>query len=184
MVEEGDRAPDFTLPGIADDTTTTLTLRDVTERDRALLLLFFPFDFSPVCTNELCAIGDARWFTIEPALDVWAVSGDSVYAHRAFADEYGFDFPLLSDSSGQVADAYGVCYDEWEDQERVPKRAVFLVGSDRTVRYTWQTDNAYFKPDFLPISEAVDELAANHDDVDPDDVDLTVEYGDGPGQVQ
>lgn len=183
MVRVGDEAPDFTLPGHHDDAIETFGLSDATERGRCVLILFYPFDFSPVCTNELCAIRDAEWFELTPDLDVWGVSGDSTYSHRAFADEYGLNFPLLSDSHGRVADAYGVCYDEWEGHECVPKRAVFLVDTDRTVRYSWYTDDALEKPDFFPVKEALDNVTED-DEFGPSDVDLSVEYDREPGEVE
>lgn len=183
MVEQGDVAPDFTLPGVANDTVETFNLGERTDDGQSALLLFFPFDFSPVCTNELCAIRDAEWFELTPDLDVWAISGDSAYAHRAFANEFGLNFPLLSDSHGTVADAYDVCYDEWEGHEHVPKRAVFLIDSERTVQYTWETDDAFETPDFVPVKAALDELAADRDDFNPAEIDLSVDYDEEPGQI-
>jgi peroxiredoxin len=173
MVQKGDTAVDFTLPGHVNGTDKSFSLSDATDQDHCVLLLFYPFDFSPVCTNELCAIRDAEWFELTPDLDVWAISGDSTYAHREFADEYGLNFPLLSDSHGRIADEYDVCYEEWENHEYVPKRAVFLIDSDRKVRYAWHTENALEKPDFFPVKEALDNLT---EDDDTDDFDLSVEY--------
>jgi peroxiredoxin len=183
MINEGESASDFTLPGVADDSIEKFTLRSRLDQGQAVLLLFYPFDFSPVCTNELCAIRDAEWFQVTPALNVWAISGDSAYAHRAFADAYDLTFPLLSDSHGRVADAYDLCYDELKGHERVPKRAVVLIDADRTVRYVWQTDDAFEKPDFFPVKAAIDELAADRDGFGPDGIDLSVEYDEGPGQI-
>jgi peroxiredoxin len=120
---------------------------------------------------------------LTPGLEVWAISGDSVYAHAAFAKEFDLNFPLLSDSHGEVAAAYDVCYDELEGHARVPQRAVVLVDTDCTVRYAWQTDDAFEKPDFFPVKAALDELAAERDDFGADDVALAVEYDDGPGQM-
>lgn len=168
MIQEGDTAPDFTLSGFANDTIQTFRLGKRTDDDQAVLLLFFPFDFSPVCTNELCAIRDAEWFQLTPDLGIWAISGDSAYAHRAFADKYDLTFPLLSDSHGTVAEAYDVCYEEWEGHEHVPKRAVFLIDADKTVRYAWQTDDAFEKPDFFPVKEALDELEEERDGFGPE----------------
>jgi peroxiredoxin len=184
MVEEGDTAPTFTLPGVVGETADTYQLRVATDDGHAVLLLLFPFDFSPVCTNELCAIRDAEWFQFTPELDVWGISGDSVYAHQAFADEFGLNFPLLSDSHGRVAEAYDVCYEEWENHEAVPQRAVFLVDSDQTIRYAWETEDAFMKPDFFPVKEALDELAAERENFASDEIDFAVEYDNGPGQVE
>ncbi|WP_256403843.1 redoxin domain-containing protein [Halorubrum salinum] len=183
MVTKGDSAPTFTLPGVVDDTVETFSLADATDQDRAVLLLFYPFDFSPVCTNELCAIRDAEWFEFTPQLDVWAASGDSTYSHQAFGAEYGLNFPLLSDSDGSVAAAYDVCYDEWENHESVPQRAVFLIDSTQTVRYAWSTDDALEKPDFFPVKEALDRLATEQDAVDDTDIELAIEYEESLGQT-
>lgn len=176
MLTEGARAPDFELPGVQDGEVESFDLTDALADDRAVLLLFFPFDFSPVCTDELCAIRDARWFEFTAGLDVWGVSADSTYAHRAFKDEYDLNFPLLSDSQGTVASEFGVRYDEWEAHEGVPKRSVFLVSPDRTVEYAWATDHAYEKPDFVPVKGALDELAAIDESLVLEDVELDVNY--------
>lgn len=183
MLQKGDRAPNFTLPGVANDTIQTFSLGSRTDQDQAVLLLFFPFDFSPICTKELCTIRDAEWFQLTPDLDVWAISGDSAYAHQAFANEYDLQFPLLSDSHGTAADAYDVRYEEWEGHECVPQRAVILIDSDNTIQYMWQTDNALETPDFVPVKAALDELATARDDFDPADVELSVEYNEEPGQL-
>lgn len=183
MVENGDVAPEFALPGFNSGGIGTFELSAAADQDKGVLLVFYPFDFSPVCTNELCAIRDCEWFQFTPDLDVWAISGDSVYAHRAFAEEYDLPFPLLSDSHGRVASAYDVCYEEWEDHESVPKRAVIFVDAKQTVQYVWQTDDAYEKPDFSPVKAAIDGSAAEHIESDAADIEFSVEYEDGPGQI-
>jgi peroxiredoxin len=184
MVEEGAVAPAFTLPGITDGTVRTFCLTDALNQGQAVLLLFYPFDFSPVCTNELCAIRDAQWFELAHDLDVWAISGDSVYSHRAFADAYDLNFAMLSDSDGNVADAFDVRYDSWENHANVPQRAVVLIDADGTIRYVWKTDNAFEKPDFFPVKDALDALGDEGSGFGPDDLGLTVEYEGGPGEVQ
>ena len=183
MLEKGASAPPFTLPGCSDGEMTSFSLDETVARERAALLLFFPFDFSPVCTNELCAIRDAEWFQLTPELDVWAISGDSVYAHRVFAEEYGLNFPLLSDTAGRVAAAYDVCYEELKSHERVPQRAVFLIDSTRTIRYAWATDDAFEKPEFFPVKEALDTMEAERDGFGPEDLALVVEYDDEPEEI-
>jgi len=176
MRSEGATAPAFELPGVSDGTTETFSLEAALDEDRAVLLVFYPFDFSPVCVEELCAIQDAQWFEFTPALDIWAVSADSTYSHRAFADEYGLTFPLLSDADGSTAEAFGVRHDEAQGHPGVPQRAVFLVDDDRTIRYAWSTENVFEKPDFVPVKEAVDELATIDPALAPDDADLEVTY--------
>lgn len=178
MRSEGATAPAFELPGVADGTTETFDLTAALDEHRALLLLFYPFDFSPVCTTELCAIQDAQWFEFTPDLAVWGVSADSAYAHEAFADQYGLTFPLLSDFDGSTAAAFDVRQDEVHGHEHVPQRSVFLVDDDRTIRYAWAAEDAFEKPDFVPVKSAVDELAGIDPELAPDDASLAVTYDD------
>jgi peroxiredoxin len=180
MLSKGSRAPDFALPGVEDGQADTYSLGDAINHDQAVLLLFYPFDFSPVCTNELCAIRDAEWFQFTPGLEVWGVSGDSTHAHEAFVDEYGLNFPLLSDYHATTAAAYDVRYDQFEGHEGVPKRAVYLIDPGQTIRYAWATDDAYEKPDFVPVKAALDELSAIDDGLVPDGVELEVNYEEDP----
>lgn len=172
MIAENETAPDFELPGVCRDEKTEYSLSGALSQGRALLLLFYPFDFSPVCTSQLCAMRDAEWFEFTPGIDVWGISGDSTYAHEAFIESYGLNFPLLSDYQSTAARKFDVCYDEWEGHEAVPKRAVAVVAPDRTVQYAWATDQAYEKPDYEPVKAAIDELSELDDSLVPEDIDL------------
>jgi len=167
MHSVGDRAPAFRLPGVTDSAASTFDLERTTGDGTAVVLLFYPFDFSPVCTSELCALRDGDFFELTEGVEAWAISGDSVYAHWAFSDQYGFSFPLLADSDGSVARAYDVCYDELEGHRNVPKRAVIVVDENRHVQYRWVTDEAYESPSFEPVLKAVRALPG----VDADDFD-------------
>lgn len=178
MRTEGATAPAFELPGVTNGTSETFDLTAALDDNRAVLLLFYPFDFSPVCTAELCAIQDAQWFEFTADLTVWGVSADSTYAHEAFADRYNLTFPLLSDFDGSAAAAFGIRRDEVRGHENVPRRAVFLVDDDRTIRYAWATDTVFEKPDFVPVKAAVNELAGIDPELAPNDASLAVEYDD------
>ncbi|QRY24184.2 redoxin domain-containing protein [Halobacterium sp. BOL4-2] len=155
---EGARAPAFELPGVSDGTQTRLGLTDALADNRAVVLFFYPFDFSPVCATELCAIQNARWFDCTPGLAVWGISPDSTYAHEAFADEYALTFPLLSDHAGAIADAFGVLQASAEDHDRVPERAVFLIDADRVIQYAWASSDLSESPDFGAVKAAIDDL--------------------------
>lgn len=158
MVEVGERAPDFTLPGTAGDQITKYRLADHTQRG-VVVLVFYPFDFSPVCTEELCEFRDAEWLTFTDDVDVFGVSSDSCYAHKRFIDEYDLNFPLLSDTMGTVTEAYGLAYDEWEHHAGVPKRALVTVDESRTVRYRWVTESAYENPSTEELEQTVRALS-------------------------
>lgn len=167
MLTKGDEAPDFTLPGYHSGETNDYSLGDVTEEDEAILLVFYPFDFNPVCTEELCSLDDADWFSLTEGVTAWGISGDGIFAHEAFADENGVTFPLLTDHDGSVARRYGVLpEDGLKGHGAAPHRSVFVVDSDRIVRYAWTSEDPSVLPDFSKVHEAVTDLG----EVDGSDV--------------
>lgn len=176
MIPEDATAPDFTLDGVIDGTRRSYSLSRELEAGNRVLLLFYPADFSPVSTRELCAIRDAEWLVESPGLLVWATSGDSTYAHRAFAAEFDLNFPLLTDSNGAVAERYDAVEDEWEGNHRVPKRSVFLVDADRRIRYAWQTDDPHLEPDPSPALVGYRKLLELGSAAVPADFDVSVDY--------
>lgn len=139
-MEVGDKAPRFTLPGTDGDEISNYSLDDYTDRGVAILL-FYPFDFSPVCTAELCAFRDAEFFTFTPDVDVLAISTDSVYAHREFINKHDLPFPLLSDNGGNVSAQYGLRFDEFEQHKAVSERALVAIDADQRIGYFWKADD-------------------------------------------
>lgn len=79
----------------------------------------------------------------------------AVFSQRAFAEELGVEFPLLSDWSGEVCAAYGVRYDEWKGHAGLAKRALFVVDRGLTIRFAWSHDHAEVIPDLQPVRSAV-----------------------------
>lgn len=154
MIGPQDTAPDFELPGTEGTMIDTYSLRDHTS-EGAVVLVFYPFDFSPVCTDVLCNFRDAEFLMFTENVDVFGISLDSCYAHQKFIQEYDLPFPLLSDSKGRVTEQYGLAYDEWEHHRGVPKRALVTVDASDTVRYLWQTDDAYDSPSLGELHQTV-----------------------------
>jgi mycoredoxin-dependent peroxiredoxin len=128
-LEVGDRAPDFTLK---DQNHQPVTLSSL-HRDRNVLIVFYPFAFSRVCTGELTNLQDN--FDAFNSADVTtvAISTDPVYALRAWAKQEGYQFTLLSDfwPHGEVAKAYGV----FDERAGRANRGTFLIDTDGTVRF-------------------------------------------------
>lgn len=145
MISIGETAPTFEIPGTDGNQIEPYRLSDYTE-DGAVVLVFYPFDFSPVCTEELCTLRDAEWLTVTENVDIFGISRDSCYAHKRFIQENTLPFPLLSDIQGVVISDYGVVYDELEHHREVPKRALITIDDTQTVRYTWTTESAYDAP--------------------------------------
>jgi peroxiredoxin len=160
MPQEGDVAPDFELSGVEAGEKQLYRLSDTIDDGNYVVLVFYPADFSPICTAEMCAIRDSSFFTFTDNVVVWGISGDSLYAHQAFADEYDLDFPLLADTDHSVASQYSSRYDEWEGQREITKRSVFLIGPNMQIKYVWRSEDAYVEPDLWPIKEALEAAMA------------------------
>ncbi len=111
-------------------------------RGRAVLLVFYPLAFTGVCAGELNLIQSELEQFQNDRIQVLAVSVDSPYTLRMFADTEGFKFPLLSDfwPHGAVAQAYGV----FNAEAGVAKRGTFLIDAEGIVR--WKVVNDLSKP--------------------------------------
>lgn len=155
MLEPGDEAPAFSLPGSDGGEVREHSLEEHLA-GATVVLTFYVFDFHPACTRHVCSLRDLNWFEVAPSVRPLAVSTDSAHSHRAFAAEHDLAFPLLSDSDGRVSEAYGVLEDEYAGHSRVPRRSAFVVDADRTVRYAWVADDQAEQPDWRAVKAAFD----------------------------
>jgi peroxiredoxin len=129
----GDRAPDFTL---RDQHGRRHSLESA-RAERAVLLVFYPFAFSGVCTGELHALREQAGRIAEAGGELLALSCDPMFALRVLSDRDRLDFPLLSDfwPHGEVAKAYGA----FDEEHGCPTRSSFLV--DRAGVLRWSVHN-------------------------------------------
>lgn len=134
VLSVGDLAPDFTLRDQFGQDVTLSSFRD----QKAVLLFFYPYAFSGVCTGEMAGIRDrlAEFLTFDT--EVLGISCDPTYALRNFADQDGLNFPLLSDfwPHGAVARAYDV----FDDRTGSAERSSFVIDKQGIVR--WSVHNA------------------------------------------
>lgn len=129
-VTEGSKAPDFTLKNQFGEDVTLSQI--VTERPT--LIVFYPFAFSGICTGELCTIRDTMPSFDDASVRVVGISCDPMFTQRAWAEDQGYDFSLLSDfwPHGEVAKAYGV----FDENAGFAIRGTFLVDAHMTVRWS------------------------------------------------
>ncbi|TSD98160.1 peroxiredoxin [Skermania sp. ID1734] len=127
-MKPGDRAPEFTLP---DHTGTQRSLDDLLA-DGAVVLFFYPAANTPVCTAEACHFRDLAAEFAEVGATRVGISVDPVQTLAGFADNKHFDYPLLSDKGGAVAEQFGVKRGLLGKVAPV-KRKTFVIDTDRTI---------------------------------------------------
>ena len=129
-LEIGNEAPDFTLKNQHGEDITLSSFRG----EKNVVLVFFPFAFSGICTGELCEIRDNLDDFVTDDAEVLAVSCDHMFSNRAFADRDGYIFSILSDfwPHGAVSQAYGT----FNDGAGAPNRGTFVVDREGILR--WQ----------------------------------------------
>lgn len=143
MIEVGQRAPDFEL---RDQHAQVHRLSSYIGA-KHIVLVFFPFAFTGVCTGELCAIRDELSSLQNSGTQVLAVSCDSMASLRVFAERERIDYPLLSDfwPHGAVAASYGV----FNSSIGAADRGTFVIDRAGIVQWTVRT----------PLGEARDVAA-------------------------
>jgi peroxiredoxin Q/BCP len=97
----GEPAPDFELPG----TEGTFKLSD--HRGQRVVLLFYPGDFTAVCTRQFCSYRDSADDVGGLDAVIVGISGQDLDSHAAFVAKHGLNIPLLADTDGAVAKLYG-----------------------------------------------------------------------------
>src|SRR5438876_9999045 len=129
-VEVGSQAPDFTLNDYNKQPVSLSSFRG----DKNVLLVFYPFAFSGICTGELCQVRDEIADYQNDKVQVIGVSVDTVFSLKAWAEQEGYQFPLLSDfwPHGAVAQQYGV----FNDNAGLATRGTFLIDKAGIVRFT------------------------------------------------
>lgn len=130
----GSSAPDFTL---VDQHGTNVSLSSF-KGQKNLVVLFYPFAFSGICTGELCALRDDLAAFQNDNVQLLAISCDPMFAQRAFAEREGYKFPVLSDfwPHGHVAKSYGV----FNDERGCAVRGTFVIDKQGILR--WQIVNS------------------------------------------
>ncbi|NUT99695.1 MAG: peroxiredoxin [Saccharothrix sp.] len=128
-VEVGSQAPDFTLNDYNKQPVTLSSFRG----ERNVLLVFYPFAFSGICTGELCQVRDELATYESENVQVVGVSVDTPFSLKAWAEQQGYTFPLLSDfwPHGAVASEYGV----FNEAAGLANRGTFLIDTEGVVRY-------------------------------------------------
>lgn len=126
MLKAGERAPEFTLP---DHTGTDRSLTELLSSG-AIILYFYPADFTPGCTRQACRIRDMNNEILRAGLRVVGVSPQSPASHAKFRDKHQLPFVLLSDEQKTVIKMFGLA----GPLGFGVRRATYLIDASRRVR--------------------------------------------------
>lgn len=154
MIDEGAVAPDFTLEGTRGDEIREFTLSEFAD-GRPTVLVFYIYDYSPVCTDQMCEVNDMEILTFNDDAAVLGISTDGPYSHQQFIADNDLTYPLLTDHEKRVYEMYGMI-DRTDEGVRKPKRGVVLVDGDRRVRYRWVADDNWDEWSVRPLREIND----------------------------
>jgi len=126
----GDEVPDFELP----DQTGTPRRLSTMLADGPVVLFFYPAAMTPGCTKEACHFRDLGAEFGAAGVQRVGISADDVAKQKQFSDKHGFDYPLLADTGGQVAEIFGVKRGKLGARLGAPvKRWTFAIGKDSKV---------------------------------------------------
>lgn len=154
MLQPGDKAPDFALRA-SDKSLVKLS----EQRGKNVVLLFYPFAFTSVCTKELCFMRDSLAQYNDLDAQILAISVDSPYTLAKWKLEEGFNFPLLSDFNKTASKKYGCLYKEFAmGLKGVSKRSAFVIDKQGVIRYAEVLENAGEIPNFDAINNVLTSL--------------------------
>jgi peroxiredoxin len=154
-VKVGDKAPDFTLYD------TDKKLRSLKEFfGKKTVLAFYPGAFTGVCTKEMCTLRDSLASLESLNAQIVAVSVDSPFANKGFAQHNRLTFPLLSDFNRVVSKTYCGLFENFAGLTGyvVPNRSIFVLDSHGTVKYVWISNNPSQEPNYDEIKKSVSSL--------------------------
>jgi peroxiredoxin len=153
MIEPGAPAPDFAL---RDQDGKEVRLVDF--RGRRVVLVFYPADFSPVCTDQLGVYQEVLPELERRGVTLLGISVDGAFCHQAFREHLGITIPLLADfhPKGEVAKAYGV----WAESHGVASRVLVMVGPDGVVEWSYRAPSPLEVPGANLIFDALDQQRA------------------------
>ena len=151
MLATGTTAPDFTLPN---GPGTEVALADLLSKG-PVVVFFYPHAYSSVCTEEFCGVRDDWSAWSELNASVVGISVNTPFIVAQWKQDLGLPFELLSDFNKDTSAAYDAMYDEFFGLKGVSKRSAYVIGTDGTITYAWQSEDAGVQPDMNAIKAAL-----------------------------
>ena len=151
----GQKAPSFNLYD-----SDKKSINSASFTSQTLIILFFPFSFSSVCTAELCSMRDSMDIYNKANATVLGISVDSLYTLHQFKKDQQINFTLLSDFNKTVSKDFGVLYDIFPtfEMQGVSKRAAFIIDKNGLIQYAEVCALPDDLPDFAAIQSKIASL--------------------------
>jgi peroxiredoxin len=155
-VAEGQPAPDFTAP---DTDRKARSLREF--QGKKTVLAFFPGAFTGTCTRELCTFRDSLATFQGMGAQVVAVSVDSPFANKGFAERNNLPFPILSDYNRDIIRQYDLVLNNFAGLPgyAAAKRSVLVLDRSGIVRYRWVSDDPSIEPNYGQVKTALMQIS-------------------------
>ena len=146
----GQKAPSFNLYD-----SDKKSINSASFTGQPVIILFFPFSFSSVCTAELCSMRDSMDIYNKANATVLGISVDSLYTLHQFKKDQQINFTLLSDFNKTVSREFGVLYDIFPtfEMQGVSKRAAFVIDKEGVIQYAEICPTPDDLPDFTAIQK-------------------------------
>ncbi|HKB50189.1 MAG TPA: redoxin domain-containing protein [Solirubrobacterales bacterium] len=153
MIAAGEPAPEFTL---RDQDGEGVSLSGF--RGRRVLLVFYPLDFSPVCSDQLSIYQEVKPQIEAKGVEMVGISVDHGFAHKAFQEKLGIDTPLLADfePKGEVARAYGA----YIEKTGHANRSLVLIDKEGVVEWVHESPTPLEIPGANVIFDALASVEA------------------------
>ena len=153
MINQGGKAPNFTLP---DTDRKPRGLHELLKPNGATILAFFPGAFTSVCTREMCTLRDNMQELNKINAQVVGISVNDPFTNKAFAQNNNLNFPILSDYNREVVKLYNVYHENFGNLKgyTVSKRSVFILDHNGVVVYKWVSDDPTKEPNYDELKKA------------------------------
>jgi mycoredoxin-dependent peroxiredoxin len=151
VIAAGEKAPEFSLARASGGEPFT----QVDLLGRTTVLVFYPFAFSPVCTDQLSVYNEVRDDLADRGATLYGVSCDATWSQQAFKEKLGIEIEQLSDfePKGATCRAFGVLH-----PGGFPQRALVLIGPDAVVRWSYEAPSPGDLPGANLLFDALDGL--------------------------
>lgn len=150
----GMEAPDFELPSTLEE---KINLRSVLGSG-PVVIVFYVSDWGMMCNVVIRAFKEMHEDFQKYNAKILAISTNSIFSHRAWAEHMKLPFPLLSDFDGKVSKKYGVLYGQEGYLKGYSNRAVFILDSKGIIRYIWIADDPSYEPNYEEIRSEVEKV--------------------------